>query len=64
MSTPNPATTNREALTVHRTPNPICPGCAKSRLHTKEETALFHPLSGNGYAKEIGWSHPDLEPRK
>lgn len=50
----------KQELTL-RTPNPNCPACQKSRLHSDEERKTFHPLAGHGYTRETGWSHPQLK---
>ncbi len=48
---------------VARKPAPGCPACEQKRLHTDEEKQ-FHPYMGHGYTKEMGWTHPDLEPER
>jgi hypothetical protein len=52
----------KQELTL-RTPNPNCPACQKSRLHSDEEWKTFHPLAGHGYTRDggVGWSHPQLK---
>ncbi len=40
--------------------NPNCIACETDRLHTPDEKAEFHPLSGHGYI-DGRFSHPDLE---
>lgn len=40
-----------------RTPNPECPACQESRLHSSLETKTHHPLAGCGYTKEQGWTY-------
>jgi hypothetical protein len=42
---------------------PECPACCERRVHSEEEWK-FHPYRGHGFAPEIGWTHPDLDPAK
>lgn len=37
---------------------PECAACMAERCHTEEERQTYHPLSGHGYSKETGWTHP------
>ncbi len=53
---------NSSDLTVNRTPNPDCPACKAFSRHTPEEYRQFHPLGGHGFARESGWTHPDIAP--
>jgi hypothetical protein len=39
---------------------PTCPACMGERVHSAEEWKN-HPLARHGYAKEIGWTHPEAE---
>ena len=45
-----------------RTPAPGCPACEARRRHTAEERREFHPLSGHGYSREVGWTLTTLPP--
>lgn len=40
-----------------------CPACVSRRMHTSEDWRL-HPYRSHGYAVELGWTHPDLEPSR
>ena len=40
--------------TIDRTPNPDCPACQASRLHTEPERALYHPQAGHGFRSAQG----------
>lgn len=40
-----------------------CRACQERRRHTEEDWKN-HPYRGHGYTDNVGWSHPDLEPRK
>lgn len=53
----------RQDPDILRTPHPDCPACRHFRLHSDDEQRAFHPMAGHGYAKEVGWTHPDLEPK-
>jgi len=37
-----------EGADVIRTPNPDCPACKASRLHSEEEWKAYHPKRGTG----------------
>lgn len=50
--------------TVARTPTPGCVACARRWRHELPVLREFHPLTGHGYTKEGGWSHPDLQEQK
>lgn len=41
--------------------NPSCPACIAHRYHSDLERITHHPLSGHGFTKEFGWTHPDAE---
>ncbi len=41
--------------------NLTCPACARGTYHTLEEFKTFHPLAGQGYTRESGWTHPDAK---
>ena len=41
----------------HNDANPECPACKKFRTHTKREMKEFHPMAGNGYVHEVGWTY-------
>ena len=46
---------------IDRTPNGACPACQKGRLHEDHELKAHHPFARHGYAKETGWTHPELK---
>jgi hypothetical protein len=52
---------DKNALTIYRTPNPDCPACALKTVHTPDDWKEFHPFTGHGYTRGVGWSHPDIE---
>ncbi len=55
--------TEKERLLVLPDGNPLCTACNADRIHTPAEWKEYHPLAGHGYSPEVGWTHPDLEPR-
>jgi len=40
-----------------RTPNNLCPACRNKRLHEQSERTKYHPLAGEGFTKEQGWTN-------
>lgn len=43
-----------DEITINKSSNLNCPACKDSRLHSKEEFKLYHPLAGTGYSREHG----------
>ena len=39
----------------------ICKACRDRRCHTELEKRKFHPLMGQGFTPETGWTHPEAE---
>jgi hypothetical protein len=49
-------------LTIASTPNPDCPNCIRNQWHTDIMFQTFHPMAGQGFTPEQGWTHLALLP--